>query len=71
MIKLNLIVIISFFMIQTNAYAYFGPAIGLGILGILLIFILSILIALIAILYIPIKKFILKIKKNIEKNNQS
>ena len=61
-IKFYLILFIFFFVSQTDANAYFGPAIGLGLLAIMLLFLLSIIIAIIAIFYSPTKKLILKIK---------
>ena len=62
MIKYSLKIFAIFFVFQTAANAYIGPAIGFGLLAILILFILSLIIAIIAIFYVPIKKIILKIK---------
>tara|TARA_B100000959_G_scaffold247297_1_gene273484 strand:+ start:708 stop:923 length:216 start_codon:yes stop_codon:yes gene_type:complete len=61
-IKYSLTILAIFFISQTAANAYFGPAIGFGLLAIMILFILSLIIAIIAIFYSPIKKIILKLK---------
>jgi len=61
-IKYSITILTIFFISQNAAKAYFGPAIGFGVLAILILFILSLIIAIIAIFYAPIKKIILKLK---------
>ncbi len=62
MIKFYLKFLLFFLLIQTPANAYFGPAIGFGLIAMIILILLSIILALVAIFYSPIKKFILKFR---------
>lgn len=68
MSKLILFSIISVLLFYTTpSYSYIGPGLGVGILTLILGFILTILVALFTVIYFPIKKLLLKFKKNKKK----
>jgi len=68
MSKLILFSIISVLLFCTTpSYSYIGPGLGVGILTLILGFVLTILVALFTVIYFPIKKLLLKLKKNKKK----
>ena len=52
---------------MSPAYGYIGPGLGAGILTLIIGFILTFFVALFTIIYFPIKKLLLKNKKNKKK----
>ena len=64
-IFLYLFYLLAFSM--SPAYGYIGPGLGAGILTLIIGFILTFFVALFTIIYFPIKKLLLKNKKNKKK----
>lgn len=65
--KIILVSVIFLLGINIPAYSYIGPGLGAGILTLIIGFILTILVALFTIIYFPIKKLLLRFKKNKKK----
>jgi len=69
MSKVVLFLVIYFLVLNIYpAYAYIGPGLGVGILAIIIGFIFAICVALFTVIYFPIKKIIIKLNKNKNKN---
>ena len=58
------IVLITSFLLTTEAFSYIGPGLGLGLIGSILGLLLSFFVLIFAIFWFPLKKILKKKKKN-------